>query len=336
MRLPAKRVSNGLPFLLAAMAVLAAGPRADIVSVINGFSVTYPGNKFGEAVVQGVPQDYVKLPPANEYYLDYQVWFESDWQWVKGGKLPGLVGGSHTSGCKDIVADGWSARFMWHDGGGGHFYYYHQNRVNDCGDVRNFANGLAFKKSAWNRITEHVVVNAPGQANGSAQAWLNGAKVTDMTGIKWRGSVAATVAMVDQVSLQTFYGGSTSDWSPTSTTHSRFSAFVVRTDLPDFSKPFEAPAVLNGGTLENGRDPSALRPGQRLAVTFLGNGLVPVLPNGAMGSRMTLSDVQGRLAGGLAWDGSRWQWSGGAEGGGLRGSLRPGILVARYEARTLP
>jgi hypothetical protein len=284
------RIRTGLAML---GLLAAAAAEAGVVSVINGYAVTYPGNKFGVDVVQGVPQDYVKLPGAQEYWLDYQVWFESDWQWVKGGKLPGLVGGTHTSGCKDIVADGWSARFMWHENGGGHFYYYHQNRVNDCGDTKDFSGGLAFKKSAWNRVTEHIVINAPGQSNGSAQAWLNGSKVTEMSGIKWRGNVAANVALVDQVSLQTFYGGSTSDWSPTATTHAKFSPLIVTDAMPDLSKPFEAPSSLPGMLREGAG--SGLRPGQRLAVLYLGRGELPALPDGAPGGRMVFSDLRGRV-----------------------------------------
>lgn len=84
---------HSLKFLLAALllnapACLAQDP---IVAVIAGYSVTYPASKFGLVVVQGVPQHNVKVPPAKEYYLDYRIFFENDWQWVKGGKLPGLV-----------------------------------------------------------------------------------------------------------------------------------------------------------------------------------------------------------------------------------------------------
>ena len=260
--------------------------QAGVVTVINGYSVTYPGNKFGVDVVTGVPTNYVKVTPAKEYYLDYEVWFENDWQWVKGGKLPGLVGGSHTSGCRDITPDGWSGRFMWHENGGGHFYYYHQNRASDCGDSKNFTGGLAFKKMAWNRITEHVVVNTPGQSDGSAQAWLNGQKVTDFGGIKWRGSVAANVALVDQVSLQTFYGGSTSDWSPSSTTHSKFSSLIVRTDLPDFSKPFEVPTGLRAA--QPRRD--AVWP----MVAYRGSGMAAVTAMAGNGGPV-FSDLEGRI-----------------------------------------
>lgn len=217
---------------------------AQVVHVIPGYEVTFPGNRFGVSVVQGVPQHYVKIPAAKEYWLDYQIWFENDFEWVKGGKLPGLVGGTHTSGCDAIEATGWSARFMWHENGGGHFYYYHQNRQSNCGDARNFANGRTFKKMAWNRITERVVVNAPGQANGLAQAWLNGEKVVDVGNVRWRGNVSDAVAQVDQVSLQTFYGGSTQDWAPSRTTHARFSSLVVRKDQPDFGQPFDPDPIV--------------------------------------------------------------------------------------------
>lgn len=308
---------------LLALSLSALSPymaQADVVKVISGYNVTYPGGKFGVDVVQGVPTNYVTLPPAKEYWLDYQVWFESDWQWVKGGKLPGLVGGSHTTGCKDIVPNGWSARFMWHENGGGHFYYYHQDRVSDCGDSKNFPSGDTFRKMAWNRITEHVVVNAPGKADGSAQAWLNGVKVTDFGGIKWRGSVADNVALVDQVSLQTFYGGSTGDWSPSQTTHSRFSPLIVRNDMPDLAAPFEVPVALSRAPAMSG-----WREGQRLSVTFLGNGIWSPIPQGVEGARLMLADLRGRSVGALAFRDGHWAW---AEGAGA--AMRPGVLTARY------
>jgi hypothetical protein len=248
---PMRRFS---PTFLASFLVAAGLATADgiaqtvspVVKIIEGYSVAYPAGKIGGSSAEGLPAHYVAIPPAKEYWLDYQVYFENDFQWVKGGKLPGLVGGTHTSGCAAIQANGWSARFMWHENGGGHFYYYHQNRASGCGDVRNFSNGLSFKKNAWNRITERVVVNTVGQSNGLAQAWLNGQKILDLGGIRWRGNVGETVALVDNVSLQTFYGGSSNDWAPSTTTHARFSNYIVRTDSPDLTKPFDPNPLSTG------------------------------------------------------------------------------------------
>lgn len=274
-----------LRFALAAMLFLSGISMGQVVQVVPGYSVAYTGNKFGTGAVSGIPQDYVKIPPAREYYLDYQVYFENDWEWVMGGKLPGLVGGSHTSGCRPIDADGWSARFMWHENGGAHFYFYHQNRNSDCGDTRNFANGRTLKKNAWNRITERVAVNAPGQSNGLAQAWLNGEKVVDVGNVKWRGNVAENVALVDQVSLQTFYGGSSQDWAPSHTTHARFSILVVRNNLPDFSLPFDPTVAIRRPSFNAAED--AERAGA-----------------GAVGT----IDLRGRWLPASDGIGTRWEW----------------------------
>ena len=294
-------------------------PRAQVVAGIAGFRATYPAGQIGGSSTTGIPQDYVKIPPADEYYLDYEVSFESGWAWVKGGKLPGLVGGEHTSGCAPIVKDGWSARFMWHESGGAHFYYYHQNRQNPCGDVINFSGDPTLKTTGWNRITEHVIVNTPGQSDGSAEAWYNGKKVISVNGIKWRGSVAATVAMVDQVSLQTFYGGSTDDWAPSQTTHSQFNGFVVRKDLPDFTVPF--PPVTATGIVFAERAKAAPH---GIAVAYLGDGRLPDLPMGAPGDRAEAFDAHGRSVAGLAWSQDHWQ-----AGNGARWPSRPGILLVR-------
>lgn len=113
----------------------------------------------------------------------------------------GKIGGSHTSGCKSIVADGWSARFMCRPNGLGQVYLYHQNRKSGCGDEYDFPAPGNYSLGKPNRITERVVLNTPGQNNG--------VKKVSLTGVQLRGKVAANVARIDNVSLQTFYGGGT-------------------------------------------------------------------------------------------------------------------------------
>lgn len=40
--------------------------------------------------------------------------FGKGFDWVRGGKLPGLCGADCITGCKDVTGlDGWSARQMW-------------------------------------------------------------------------------------------------------------------------------------------------------------------------------------------------------------------------------
>lgn len=290
---------------LAALTALAAGSaEAGVVQVIGGYEVAYPQGKIGGSSAQGLPANYIAIPPAKEYYLDYQVRFHADFEWVKGGKLPGLVGGSHTSGCNSIVPNGWSARFMWRGGGRGEVYLYHQNRRSGCGDSYVFpADGGYFKKEAWNRITERVVINSPGKNDGLIEAWLNGRKMVTLNNLKLRGNVAENVALVDNVSLQTFYGGSSSSWAPPRTTHATYSQYFVRDDLPDFSVTFEA---ANAVSVRQTPGAAAARGGTR-ALSWLG-GSATLGRAGDIGA-IDIYDAAGRLlrslpgSGPRAWDG---------------------------------
>ena len=127
---------------------------------------------------------------------------------------------------------------MWRPLGQGEVYLYDQNRKNKCGDDYNFSSPGIFAIGSSNRITERVVINSPGKSDGLVEAWLNGIKKVSLPNLQLRGNVPNDSALVDLVSLETFYGGSTSNFAPLGTTHSKFSGFVVRKDLPDFTKPF--------------------------------------------------------------------------------------------------
>jgi hypothetical protein len=160
------------------------------------------------------------------------------------------------------------------------------------------------------------------------EAWFNGVKKVSLTNIQLRGNVSAATARVDAVSLQTFYGGSTSAWAPSRNTHSRFSGFVVRTDLPDFSKPFDP----NPTGLEK-----PIRSGNRsgethgsITLTYLGNGEMPKLLPGMDGQRLSLSDLQGRRMGDLQWNGNGAKWEGWSTG---NAPSRPCVLIAMMEDR---
>jgi len=55
--------------------------------------------------------------------LSYEIAFDSNFDWVKGGKLPGLRGGLNSTGCSGgNQADGlscFSSRLMWRTNGQG-------------------------------------------------------------------------------------------------------------------------------------------------------------------------------------------------------------------------
>lgn len=62
--------------------------------------------------------------------LEYDVLFPSDFDFVKGGKLPGMFGGRHDCNGGDMALDCFSARFMFGPNGGGYGYIYVSKKAN--------------------------------------------------------------------------------------------------------------------------------------------------------------------------------------------------------------
>lgn len=74
---------------------------------------------------QGGSEFYAKpldISKANNVTLEYKVFFPSDFDWVKGGKLPGLYGGHTRCSGGDLALDCFSTRLMWRAGGAGELY----------------------------------------------------------------------------------------------------------------------------------------------------------------------------------------------------------------------
>ena len=62
------------------------------------------------------------ISKANNVTLDYKVFFPDDFDWVKGGKLPGLYGGHTRCSGGNPALDCFSTRLMWRAGGAGELY----------------------------------------------------------------------------------------------------------------------------------------------------------------------------------------------------------------------
>ncbi|KAF8496747.1 hypothetical protein F5888DRAFT_362930 [Russula emetica] len=66
---------------------------------------------------------------VNNVALEYKVFFLGNFDWVKGGKLPGLYGG-HTTRCSsgNPALDFLSTRLMWRAGGVSELYLYYAQK----------------------------------------------------------------------------------------------------------------------------------------------------------------------------------------------------------------
>ncbi|MCB1209306.1 MAG: hypothetical protein KDK97_08265 [Verrucomicrobiales bacterium] len=167
--------------------------------------------------------------------LTYTVRFGDDFDWVKGGKLPGLSGGpSNVSGGRPADGtNGFSARLMWRRDGRGEAYVYHKNQKGDYGDSFAFPEDFRFPTVAPIRVRMRVEMNEPGRKNGKLYVWIAmGEPMTEQlvvsrTNMEWR-SVDAFA--IDSLYFETFHGGSDKTWAPSRPCWAEFSGVKVATD----------------------------------------------------------------------------------------------------------
>lgn len=192
-------------------------------------SIYNPPGAIGGTGFYAQPIAPILLSTAKTVSLEYSVYFPPEFDWVRGGKLPGLYGSDGTkAGCSggSTATNCFSARFMWRKLGDGEAYLYTpQDAVQDAGYCKipplsvcdpaygdSIARGsIKFTKGAWTTIKEEVRVNAiPGQQTGGLKLWLNGKLVAQNDKIVWR---INNGVFVQGFAFETFFGGSTADWA---------------------------------------------------------------------------------------------------------------------------
>ena len=190
--------------------------------------ITYPADEYGPSA-GGVQFKVLFSDAYDEVYLRYRLRFGDDFEWVKGGKLPGLIGGSAPTGCKDDDT-GFSARMMWRVDGLPVQYLYYPTKIESCGDDFPYEVGgdaVSFTPGVWHTVEHRIVMNDPGSSNGVMQAWIDGELALDIQDFAWRGQ-GSTYA-VDGLYFSTFYGGGDTSWAPSSEQTIDYDDFLATT-----------------------------------------------------------------------------------------------------------
>lgn len=180
-----------------------------------------------EGTPLGGAQVYLPLVggAASDVHLRYRVRFEDGFDFVRGGKLPGLYGGSKTSG-GDVPdgTDGLSTRLMWRAEGAGEVYAY---LPSSRGDGTSLGRGnWTFEPGRWVQVDQYVHLNAVGEEDGRIRVLIDEREVLDERGLVFRTTDALRV---DGVFFSTFFGGSDSSWSTPRDQYADFAAFAVTT-----------------------------------------------------------------------------------------------------------
>lgn len=142
--------------------------------------------------------------------LRYRLRFEDGFDFVRGGKLPGLFGGEAPSGGKEVDGTkGFSMRLMWRRDGEGEVYAYVANKRSDYG--ASIGRGTwTFEPGRWVEIQQEVILNDPEAADGIVRLWVDGRQVVEQRDIVYR-----TVERIgiDGLMFSTFFGGSSRKWA---------------------------------------------------------------------------------------------------------------------------
>ena len=201
----------------------------------RSLKITYP------AGVQSVKQAIWGIPGRSEYRLEYKVRFTDNFDFngragaqsgLNGGKLPGLAAlpedGTRvcTGGQSCDVGRGFSARLMWRTDGVGVLYLYDltKSRTGQTwGEDIEFSNAAKFTPGQWLQIRQDIVLNMPGQANGSVKIYLDGDLVVELQDRE----IIGGAEKIDVVLFSTFFGGNTEEWYPAQDQIAYFDDFVV-------------------------------------------------------------------------------------------------------------
>lgn len=181
--------------------------------------VIYPVGKTGAGMK--FVSDYSS---SDRLTVEYNVLFASDFDWVLGGKLPGLGAGSVSPGQPPDGTDGWLARLMWLQDGKGIAYVYHPDMPGKWGENIHFAGGVKFQRNKIHTVRVEVVLNTPTRHDGILRVWLDGALVVERTNMRWRD---VDSLQIDGISFSTFFGGSTADWAPSKDETAEFGDFKL-------------------------------------------------------------------------------------------------------------
>lgn len=161
--------------------------------------------------------------PADRLHLRYYVRFPRGFDYVKGGKLPGLYGGTVTGGRRSPDGtDGFSTRFMWRRNGEGEVYAYLATSEEEGTSLGR--GSWRFRPGEWQLIEQEVSLNEPGRPDGRIRVWLDGREVLDESNLVFR---TVDTLKIEGLFFSTFFGGSDLSWATPKETAVEFAGFKV-------------------------------------------------------------------------------------------------------------
>ena len=158
------------------------------------------------------------IAKKDTYTFEYEVLFDQNFPWSKGGKLPGLSGGvGYTGGTPAWNGDGFSVRIMWREDGRLIPNVYHKEQPGNYGDTFGATIGYLTDDKP-HKIKYWVKLNTGSNHNGILKIYLDDELKFEKRDIVYR----TDDSKIDTAHIAVFPGGSTKDWKMTETGYIRF------------------------------------------------------------------------------------------------------------------
>ncbi|MBT3405034.1 hypothetical protein HN832_03875 [archaeon] len=214
--------------------------RVSVVKLNNKkvLQIKFPKDKFG--LEESGAQWKLKFKDKEEIYVKYKIFFPKGFNFVRGGKLPGLHGGSSPAGGENQKnATGFSARIMWRTHGfventtkNPHKaylcqYLYYPKKDQHWGKDFNWElNGkkVYIETGIWHTIKTRIKLEEAGKENDLIESWFDGKKVLS---IKLMLRDQGYKYGIDTFNFIGMFGGNENTWAPKKEEYILFDDFVI-------------------------------------------------------------------------------------------------------------
>jgi hypothetical protein len=194
-----------------------------------GLRVTYVANEVGS---RRIVSRFELSEAVTEASLLYDVKFEDDFQFVKGGKIHGLGPANPIAAGDPMNPNGWSSRIMFFDQGKVASYLYHQRKSGKYGDTRIDEN-FKFQTGKFYAVTLYTKINSSAEtADGEAWVYIDGKRIVGQSNVQfWKSD--QELSKISKFMFSTFFGGHEPSWAPKDVSgkfkdvHAIFDNFVV-------------------------------------------------------------------------------------------------------------
>ncbi len=191
--------------------------RVSIVETALGaqaLAVTYPPRTYGPDKNGAVWKlNFDESYDAVEVRFD--VMFKKGFDFVRGGKLPGLFGGEgNTGGNKPTGHDGFSARMMWREDGRAVQYLYYPDQPGRYGHQipwlhATTGESVRFIPGQWHTVVHQITMNTPNRRDGTLRAFFDSHLVLKLDNLRFRDTQNFSI---DGFVFSTFFGGGDASW----------------------------------------------------------------------------------------------------------------------------